>query len=44
MWINTPNARLAIAAHRGLRLKDARGAKLRRHPAFGAKDSSQQRR
>lgn len=29
MWINTPNARLAIAARRGLRLKDARGARLR---------------
>ena len=29
MWINTPNARLALAARRGLRLKDARGAKLR---------------
>jgi Protein of unknown function (DUF2917) len=29
MWINTPNARLALAAHRGLRLKDARGARLR---------------
>jgi hypothetical protein len=29
MWIHTPNARLAIAAHRGLRLKDARGARLR---------------
>jgi len=29
MWINTPSARLAIAARRGLRLKDARGAKLR---------------
>jgi hypothetical protein len=29
MWINTPNARLGLAARRGLRLKDARGAKLR---------------
>ena len=29
MWINTPNARLALAARRGLRLRDARGAKLR---------------
>jgi len=29
MWINTPNARLAIAARRGLRLKDARGARVR---------------
>lgn len=29
MWINTPNARLAIAARRGLRLKAARGATLR---------------
>jgi len=29
MWINTPKARLALAARRGLRLKDARGAKLR---------------
>ena len=29
MWINTPNARLALASRRGLRLKDARGAKLR---------------
>jgi len=29
MWINTPNARLAIAARRGLRLKDARGTRLR---------------
>jgi len=29
MWINTPNARLAVAARRGLRLKDARGARLR---------------
>jgi len=29
MWINTPNARLALAARRGLRLKGARGAKLR---------------
>jgi len=29
MWINTPNARLALAARRGLRLKDARGARLR---------------
>ena len=29
MWINTPHARLAIAARRGLRLRDARGAKLR---------------
>ena len=29
MWINTPNARLALAARRGLRLKDAHGAKLR---------------
>jgi Protein of unknown function (DUF2917) len=29
MWINTPNARLAIAARRGLRLKAARGARLR---------------
>ena len=29
MWINTPSARLGLAARRGLRLKDARGAKLR---------------
>jgi len=29
MWINTSNARLALAARRGLRLQDARGAKLR---------------
>jgi len=29
MWINTPNARLALAARRSLRLKDARGARLR---------------
>ena len=29
MWINTPNARLALAARRGLRLKDARGTRLR---------------
>ena len=29
MWINTPHARLAIAARRGLRLSDARGARLR---------------
>jgi hypothetical protein len=29
MWINTPNARLALAARRGLRLKAARGATLR---------------
>lgn len=29
MWINTPNARLAIAARRGLRMKAARGATLR---------------
>jgi hypothetical protein len=29
MWINTPNARLAIGARRGLRLKAARGATLR---------------
>ena len=29
MWINTPHARLALAARRGLRLKDARGTKLR---------------
>lgn len=29
MWINTPSARLALASRRGLRLKDARGAKLR---------------
>lgn len=29
MWINTPNARLGLSARRGLRLKDARGARLR---------------
>jgi Protein of unknown function (DUF2917) len=29
MWINIPNARLALAARRGLRLKDARGTRLR---------------
>lgn len=29
MWINASNARLGLAARRGLRLKDARGAKLR---------------
>ena len=29
MWINTPNARLSLAAHRALRLQDALGAKLR---------------
>ena len=29
MWINTPTARLGLAARRGLRLKDARGARLR---------------
>jgi hypothetical protein len=29
MWIQTPNARLAIGARRGLRLKAARGATLR---------------
>jgi len=29
MWINTPNARLPLAARRGLRLKDAHGARLR---------------
>ena len=29
MWINSPSARLQLAAQRGLRLKDARGAKLR---------------
>jgi len=29
MWINTPSARLAVAARRGLRLKDARGTRLR---------------
>lgn len=29
MWINTPSARLAVASHRALRLKDARGARVR---------------
>ena len=29
MWINTPSARLAVAAHRSLRLNAARGARLR---------------
>ncbi|HTP73005.1 MAG TPA: DUF2917 domain-containing protein [Burkholderiaceae bacterium] len=29
MWINTPKARLPLAAHRTLRLKDARGTRLR---------------
>jgi hypothetical protein len=29
MWINASNARLGLAARRGLRLKDARGADLR---------------
>ncbi len=29
MWINTPSARLAVAARRSLRLNAARGARLR---------------
>ena len=29
MWINTPHARLGLSARRALRLKDARGARLR---------------
>jgi len=29
MWINTPNARLAVGAQRGLRLNAARGTELR---------------